>query len=106
MNLNGSNLKSNALTDKKFKIGDFVTYNAFDELGLPAGINWGEIIDIDEDVASIVLGGIVLNRDNHFRPNYMEPIRIRPRKDSDVVIKRKISSLSFANDTNWNKKSH
>jgi len=89
--------------NKSFKIGDFVTYKSFDEFGLPAGIKWGEIIDIDGDSASIVLGGIDLNRTNHFKPNYMQPIRVRPRKDSDVVIKRKISSLSFANDTNWGK---
>jgi hypothetical protein len=84
-----------------FKKGDFVVFKSFDELGLPAGIKWGEIIDIDGDSASIVLAGIDLNRSNHFRPNYMQPIRIRPRKDSDVVIKRKISILSFANDIDW-----
>ena len=89
--------------NKSFKIGDFVTYKSFDEFGLPAGIKWGEIIDINGDSASIVLGGIDLNSTNHFKPNYMQPIRIRPRKDSDVVIKRKISILNFANDTNWGK---
>ena len=89
--------------NKSFKIGDFVTYKSFDEFGLPAGIRWGEIIDIDGDSASIVLGGIDLNRTNYYKPNYMQPIRIRPRKDSDVVIKRKISSLNFASDAKWGK---
>lgn len=88
-------------TKRQFKIGDFVAFKSFDELGLPAGMVWGEIIDIDGDSASIVLGGIDLNRSNPFRPNYMQPIRIRPRKDSDVVRKIKISVLSFANDIDW-----
>jgi hypothetical protein len=87
--------------NNSFKIGDFVTYKSFDEFGLPSGIKWGEIVDIDGEYASIVLGGIDLNRTNHFKPNYMKPIRIRPRKDSDVVIKSKISSLSSVDNTNW-----
>lgn len=90
-------------TQEDFKIGDFVTYKQFDEWGLPMGINWGEIVDIDSEYASIVLGGIDLNRGNHFKPNYMQPIRIRPRKECDVVIKRKLSSLSYADKTNWDR---
>jgi hypothetical protein len=86
---------------EKFRIGDFVCYQSYDEWGLKSGIKWGEIIGIDSDVASIVLGGIDLNVLHYYKPNYMQPIRIRPRKDSDKVVKRKISSLSFANEINW-----
>lgn len=78
---------------KEFKIGDFAVYRSYNEFGLPSGKKWGEIVDINGEYAFIVLGGIDLNRTNHFKPNYMQPIRIRPRKDSDVVVKIKLSSL-------------
>ena len=91
----------NENVNNSFKIGDFVTYKSYDEFGLPAGIKWGEIIGIDDEYASVVLGGIDLNRSNHFKPNYMKPIRIRPIKDSDVILKMKISRLSHIEDTDW-----
>jgi len=31
----------------------------------------------------------------------MKPIRIRPIKDSDVILKMKISRLSHIEDTDW-----
>ena len=86
---------------EKFKIGDFVTFQGFDEWGLKAGIKLGEIIDIDNDVASIVLGGIDLNVLYYYKQDYMKPIRVRLRKDNDKVVKRKMSSLSFVKDTKW-----
>lgn len=93
----------NENVNNSFKIGDFVTYKSSDEFGLPAGIKWGEIVGIDGEYASVVLGGIDLNRTNHFKPNYMKPIRIRPIKDSDIILKMKVSRLSHIKDTVWGK---
>ena len=93
----------NENVNNSFKIGDFVTYKSSDEFGLPAGIKWGEIIGIEGEYASVVLGGIDLNRTNHFKPDYMKPIRIRPIKDSDIILKMKINRLSHINDTVWGK---
>lgn len=77
----------------EFKVNDYAIFKSFDEWGLPSGQRWGQIIDINDEFATMVFGGISLNRTNHFRPNYMTPIRTRPIKQDDETLKIKISRL-------------
>jgi hypothetical protein len=82
------------LIENNFKIGEFVAYETYSEWGWKDDLVWGEIVDIQDDFAFIVKDGIDLNRTNHFRPNFMKPIRTRPIKDTDTIRKVKIDRLN------------
>lgn len=90
-----------SISDKNFKVGDFVTFYGCTD-GIPhGGISLGEIIQINGDYGRVVTGGIELNRLKHYQPNYMIPIRYRPMNDTDSVYRVTMSTLSNIEDTKW-----
>ena len=89
------------MNDNNFKIGDIITFYGCTN-GIPnGGISFGEIIEISGERARVVTGGIDLNRTNHFKPNYMIPIRVRPIIEDDSIYKVTLSTAKSIDNTNW-----
>jgi len=89
------------MTTNNFKIGDIITFYGSTNGISNGGISFGEIIEINGERARVVTGGIDLNTTNHFKPNYMVPVRVRPIIKDDYIYNVTLSTAKTIDNTNW-----